>query len=549
MQHSPLRRAVGALTAAVAFAALGGALAPVASAMIAPTLKLTQSTTTAGATGATLGMDVNFAPSSSPQDFAKDVTFVLPPGLLEDMTINNGACLTSATPTSACQVASGTATVAGNGAPLPVTVDLIQAPAAGDVGGLALVDGVFGTSTAEVQLRPASDPAGGGLDLKFANLASTPPVSELNLTFTGVRMPATCPSTPATVTVNADSQSAPSTIATASAPLTVDGCSGLAYAPALSAAAKKDTSDNNVSILTNITQAATEAPSSSVTLVIPSNLTPNLAGAAHVLCATPDATFSNCTPIGTAAAASPLVPTNLTGSVYLTGSIANPMMTIDFNTPFTLELTGTVSASSGTVAFSGIPDVPLTSLALLISGGSNGLFSTTCSPASASASASFTDANGDKQASSSTPLTISGCPTGPTKTPGLPTLSASASGARSGKLALNLKLAAGNNGAASLSTVTVSLPRGLRFIRAGLAMAISVSGAVPQAAALNGGKLTVALAAPAAHFTLKISRTGIAVTTSLESQIKHRKVKSLTVSVSVKDAKGITTRLSKAVAV
>jgi hypothetical protein len=284
--------------------------------------------------------------------------------------------------------------------------------------------------------------------------------------------------------------------------------------------------------------------------VIPSNLTPNLAGAAQVLCATPDATFSNCTPIGTAAAASPLLPTNLTGSIYLTGSIANPMMTIDLNTPFTLELTGTVSALSNTVAFSGIPDVPLTSLALLISGGANGLFSTTCKPATANASASFTDANGDKQASSSTPLTISGCSSGGgTKTPGLPTLNASASGAKSGKLALKLKLAAGNNGAASLSTVTVSLQRGLRFVPAGLARGISVSGAVPEAAGLSRGKLTVALGAPAARFTLKIAGTGIAVSTSLESQIKHRKVKSLIVSVSVKDAKGVTTTLRKAVAV
>ena len=56
-------------------------------------------------------------------------------------------------------------------------------------------------------------------------------VTQINTTLSGVRMPASCPATPANVMVTADSYSDP-TPHTTSAPLQVTGCSALPFTPA-----------------------------------------------------------------------------------------------------------------------------------------------------------------------------------------------------------------------------------------------------------------------------------------------------------------------------
>jgi hypothetical protein len=216
------------------------AFAPAAWASITPALTLDQSGgTTAGST-VPLGMNLSFSPSSG--DSPKDLTFVLPGGLLANASINHGACLHTQTPTAACEVGSGTVTAVGLDL-VPVTgqvaLDLVAPPKPGDLAGVALLVTLLGQTTqlgspGEIAVRPPSDPAGFGLNIAFANLPNTYTelgqavpiqVTQIDTTLSGVRMPASCPATPANVTVTADSYADP-TRHTASAPLHVTGCSG-----------------------------------------------------------------------------------------------------------------------------------------------------------------------------------------------------------------------------------------------------------------------------------------------------------------------------------
>src|ERR1700759_193330 len=191
--------AVG-LTAAV--------LAPVASASVTPAVTLDQSGGTRAASTVPLGMNLSFSPSGS--DSPKDLTIGMPPGLLADAAINGGACLHTSTPTAACPVGSGTVSATGLGL-LPVAgqvaFDLVAPPKPGDLAGLALMVTLLGQtsqlgSPGEIAVRPATDPAGFGLNISFANIPDTYSegpltlsiqVQSMSTTLSGVRMPASCP--------------------------------------------------------------------------------------------------------------------------------------------------------------------------------------------------------------------------------------------------------------------------------------------------------------------------------------------------------------------
>ena len=153
------------------------------------------------------------------------------------------------TPTSACQVGSGTVTAAGLSllpVSLPVQFDLVAPPKAGDLAGLALV--VLGSqlgTPGEITVRSGGNPAGVGLNIAFSAIPNTYfglpiAVDELQSTFSGLRLPTSCPATAASVAVSADAYNDPAQ-RSASAPLQVTGCSGLAYSPAFHVTAVRDT--------------------------------------------------------------------------------------------------------------------------------------------------------------------------------------------------------------------------------------------------------------------------------------------------------------------
>ena len=259
-----------------AIAALGTVLcAPGASASIAPTLKLDQSNGTAAGSTADLGLDLKFAPTGT--DSPNQMTLSLPPGLLANAAVNGGACLTSADlDDAACEVGSGTVTANAYGTiPIttPVTFDLVPPPAPGDLAGLAVnSSGTQVGSTADIKVRPSGDPAGVGVTITFVlpnNLYGVPiSIAEIKSTFDGLRYPTSCPSTPQNLSVAVNSYGDP-TVRTVTAPLSVTRCSSLSYSPAFSVTAARDSADDKVKLVTLITQAATEAPSKSVSLAFP----------------------------------------------------------------------------------------------------------------------------------------------------------------------------------------------------------------------------------------------------------------------------------------
>jgi len=310
-----------ALAGLVVMGALASASA--ASAAITPSVSSpSTAAVTAGATG-DLGLTLTFAPTGN--DTPKDVTLNLPPGLLANATIDNGGCLQTADiETSTCQIGSGTVDAVLDGTiPVPTNVGffLVPPPSPNDLAGLAVAAAgeQIGT-TSPIVIRPSGDPDGVGvtIDLVLPNTleGQTLSITEIDSTFTGLRFPTTCPSTPANVTIAANSYADP-TVKSSQTPLSVTGCSSLSYQPKYSLTVARDAGDRVVKVATTITQGATEAPSSSIMLAFPSNvIAPSLSGLSN-LCTT--ASTSGCTPVGSVTASSPLYPTPLTGNAYLTG--------------------------------------------------------------------------------------------------------------------------------------------------------------------------------------------------------------------------------------
>jgi hypothetical protein len=540
------------------------AMAPAAGASLGPVgLTLSPSSATAASTG-NLGTDITFSPSGG--DSAKDLTLGLPPGLLANAAIDGGACLKSATPVAACQVGSGTVTANLFGGPiptaLPATFDLVAPANPSQLAGLAvLVTAPGGQPTqlgppAAVTIRPATNPAGVGLNIAFTDIPDTfdglpLQLHEINGTFDGLRFPSSCPSTPVNMTVTADSYG-DATPATAHAPLTVTGCGSVPYSPAFAVSVKKDTADDGVSVITDVTQTAAQATSGSVSLAFPTNaLTPNL-NVIGALCS--NATSATCTPVGTAAAVTPLYPAPLFGNAYLTGSFTAPSLTIVFGPPFSQTLTGQVNLASNSTTFSGIPDFPLTDLKVSLHGGSKAVFNATCRPASGSATATLTSQNGDQTKQAAAPFTISPCTAAGapgqsrsgTKGGKPPRIDGtSAAGLTTGKPSLVFQAVAGKN-AGKLSVLTVELPRGLRFVRRVGKLTVpgvSLAGAKLKSAVLAHGHLVITLRKAVANVIVSLSGKALSESGSLKSQARHHKLKRLKLTVLVKDSRGKQTKV------
>src|ERR1700744_5978224 len=410
-----MRYIVARLVAAAAVIAVVLSLAPAAGAAITPSLSLDQSAGKAAGAQANLGMDLTFTDTGT--DSPHNLTINLPPGLLANASINNGSCIkTTNTSGTACEVGSGTVTATPDivvlglpaSIPVPVTFYLVPPPKAGDLAGLTVIGNVLGVSeqlgsTGDIRVRPTGDPQGVGVTIGLAlpnqlTLSGftvplvTISVTQINSTFEHLRYPATCPSTPAQVTASVDSYG-DATLHSLAAPLSVTGCSSLPFSPAFKVSATQDSADRQVKLSTTVTQAANEAPSRSVSLAFPTaTLAPNLASI-QALCLN---LASGCQQVGSASATSPLSPATLTGKAYLTGSSSGLSLTLVFPSPFPLTLTGAVNLLKNSATFSGLPDSPLTNLAVSLDGGANGLFLSTCATPSGTATATLADQNGDK---------------------------------------------------------------------------------------------------------------------------------------------------------
>jgi hypothetical protein len=538
-------------------------LAPAASAAITPTLTLDQSAGTGAASMVNLGMDLKFAPSGG--DSPKDLTISLPPGLLSNASIDGGACLHEQSPIAACKVGGGTvtATLAGVATSGDVAFFLVAPPKPGDLAGLAQ-QVTIGPQTSqlgspgEITVRPPSDPSGFGVTIAFTNIPDTysagglsVPISveELNTTLNGVRMPASCPATPANLAVTSDSYS-DSTSKTTAAPLHVTGCSALPFTPSLSATAVKDAADDGVQITTDVTQPASPAqatPNKVALSLDPKVLIANVPAilSDNLLCANPAS--GTCKSVGTATSTSPLYPVPLNGSDYLTGTLTAPTLTIVFPPPFALTLVGSV-APNNTTTFNNVPDIPLTDLKVTLTGGKDSAFMTSCDPASGVASAALTSAAG-QAASTSTPFTVGGCKPpagGSTASPGgLPGLvSAAVSGLARGKPTLSFKLTAGKN--AKLKSFSVKLPRGLSFrgrsVHHRLKLTgLSLKGAKIKSIALRHGALVITLRKAINTVSVKLGPGALKESAALKRAAKRHRLKRMQLMVVLKNTAGKST--------
>ena len=571
-------------------------LAPAASASISPTLTLDQSAGTQAGSSVALGTDIKFAPSNPSTDSVKNLTEILPPGLLSNAAIDGGACIKTAPPSSGlpdikCKIGTGQATIIANGAlteTATLALYLVAPPQPSDLAGIAIYQHIGNGapsllgSPGDVSVRPSGDPAGVGVDISFTNIPNSVsfggqpiPISvqELQTTITKIRMPDSCPSTPANYTVTADSYSDSTTTKTSSAPLSVTGCSSLMLTPTFTVDAARDTGDAGVQVTTDLKQpaAASEATASSVVLTLPPNvLGPNVAAVASggILCTSPPP-FTGCPTIGTATTTSPLYPVPLTGSAYLTGSLAAPAIALVFPPPFPITLSGAVNISTGATTFTGVPDLPLTDLQVVLAGGPNSVFTPSCNPASGTASSALTSQNGDQTATADAPFTVSNCPP-PSSPPAPVTMSGApkpppgtvppAKPPRAGRpqlrslvlsrtaryrVALRLSLVAGAH-AAGLKSVTVSLPAKLRFARKHghrlrLRRLVSSRGGTIASTKLVHGRVLIKLRHPARHVTIAIR--GLTVP-GLGIAARHRHRRRLRIRVTVRDGSGKLTRFA-----
>jgi hypothetical protein len=554
-------------------AALAGmaALAPSASASIGtPALTLTPTSATAAST-ANLGADIKFSPSGG--DSVKNLTLQLPAGLIANASIDAGGCLKSAAPLPAWPVGTGTVTATENslgGAmlSLPAEFSLVAPPTPSDLAGLAVsvkdpLSGSFqqlGTP-ASVTVRPGSDPAGVGLNIAFSNVPDTYTVlgtptsisvNEINSTFDGLRFPSSCPATPASFAVSASSYG-DSTVHAARAPLTVTGCSSLPFSPGFNVTAARDSGDHQVQITTNITQAAGQATPRSVALTLPpAVLGPNL-GAISQIC--PNPSSGTCKPVGSATATSPLYPTPLSGQAYLTGTpgaLAAPSITLVFPAPFGLTLTGAVNLSTNSTTFTGIPDIPLSDLRVVLNGGSSGVFASSCVTPTGTATSTLVSQNGDKTATVPATFTVANCTPpagggGSTKGKAPKLTAAHVLGLLRGRPVVAFRVGAAA-GAPKLTTITVATVPGLTFVRRRehkqlRVVGVTLKGAKLKSVSLAHGRLLIKLAKPAGAVTVTIGRQALRESRGLRTKAQHSKVKKLALTVVTRDTKGKSTTL------
>ncbi len=588
MQHL-INRSL-ALTAAVVSSL---ALAAAAQASITPSVSLDQSAGKAAGSTANLGLDLKFTNTGT--DSAHDVTINLPPGLLANAAINGGSCLkTTNTSGTTCEVGSGTVTADPDvlvlglpaGIQVPVTFYLVPPPKAGDLAGLTVIGNVLGLNeqlgaTGDIRVRPTGDVSGVGVTINLAlpdQLALsgftvplvTISVTEIKSTFDRLRYPATCPATPARLSVSADSYS-DGTVHTVSAPLSVTGCSALSYAPAFKVTAIRDSADRQVRVGTTVTQTASEAPSRSVSLAFPTAvLGPNLESI-KALCL--NLASGTCQSVGSASATSPLYPSTLTGTAYLTGNSSGVSLTLVFPSPFPLTLTGAVDLAEDTATFSGLPDIPLTDLAVNLDAGPEGVFLSTCNTRSGTATATLTDQNGDKTVKAPANFTVVGCPGTSSSAGGGGSGGSGSSGSTgnagghsgssatgvtvghanlsrlrysalaSGHPALTFKMRT-TKGAPALSAVTVELPAGLSFVaRHHHVSGVSVKQASIKSLVLSGRRLTIKLRHAASSFTVTIGSAGLAESKGLKRAAKAHRLHPLRLTVIAQNTRGTRTAI------
>jgi len=538
----PRRALLGLVAATAALAAL-----PATALAAGETLTVTPASTQAGA-GTNVTATLTFASGDTPQT----VVTSLAPGMLGNLNANP-ACLVAAQLTPTCQigtVAIGTNAPAPPANSVPGTMYLVP-PQGTDAAGVDVVTPLSPTPQyVGVSLNPNVP---GALNLTTTFPQPTARITSFTANFTTLngqeftRLPSSCGAAVSSFTATYYGGTAPGS---ATGAFTPTGCSSLPYAPTISATLTKDAKDSGAGVVVAITQAANESANKSIVLTLPKGFSPNLTADAGCLNAT------GCQ-VGTATATSPLIPSAAlaSGKVTLTASGLSPSISISFPAPFAITLTGVINLTNGSVTYASMPDVPLTSLNLTITG-PNGqkAFTTDCTPANIGGT--FTAQSGATH-SVTQPITFVDCPA-------KPTTSGSTGGLAKGHPKLTLKVVHGK-GAPNLSTVAIGLPGGLSFSRSAISShktcttlkdkkkkcttttlikGLGIKGGTAKSVAIKGGKLVVTLKKAAGTVTFTVSGPLLSETKGLQTKVAKHKTKTLKFGVKVTDAKGTATTLA-----
>ena len=206
--------------------------------------------------------------------------------------------------------------------------------------------------------------------------------------------------------------------ATASAPFQATGCDKLPFAPTITAVAggKGNTARGKHPMLRAIVQQPIEqARLASTTVVLPKTLGVTLG---KQPCPAANADAGNCpasSQVGTATAATPLLPAPLSGPAYLIQVPGSPLpgVLVQLHGLTDLSLRGQVNISANGLVnqFNNIPDVPISRFDLHFSGGKTGALGTStdmCRGAPQKLSASFVGHNG-ATSSRTTTVGVQGC--------------------------------------------------------------------------------------------------------------------------------------------
>ncbi len=544
MSRRPKRGLLALAIAAAAVAAL-----PASALAAGESLSVTTDNTQAGGSP-----NVNATLSFDPADTPATVVTSLAPGLLANLNANPTCLVGSPQLTPSCGIGTGTATYSNGIGDVPGNMYLVP-PQGSDAAGIEVVPGGgFATQYIGVSLNP-NVPGALNLTTTFTQPTSPVQLMRFSVSFSSTmngqpftRLPSSCADATSTFTATYYRGAAPGSASGSFAPT---GCNALAYAPAVTAAIAKDKNDNGAAITFGITQKADEATSKAIALQLPRGLVPNIVADAACLNTT------GCK-VGTATAISPLVPNAAlaNGTVTLTGPATAPAIKIAFPEPFAISLTGAISLTSNSVTFGSVPDIPLTSLRLTITGPSGGkAFNTDCAPASVV---------GTFTSHSSVTKTVT-APIAYTNCAGKPTATGSTGGLASGHPKLKFTITHGK-GAANIASVSLGLPGGLKFSRSAIVShrtctkaskgkkakcsttttitGLGVSGAKAKSVSIKGGRLVVLLKKAAGRVTITVAGPLVSEGKSLHSKVKKHKAKSLSFTLKVTDAKHTATPLS-----
>jgi hypothetical protein len=476
--------------------------------------------------------------SSGDGDTVKDATLSLAPGLLANPSAAN-VCSGTEFQAESCpassQIGDGTITATaptfGTTLKLPVTIFMLAAQSSAELARIGIIanldDFPVASISAPVRLRTSPDV---GIDIPLTGIPNQvsgigAQMNEIALRLYGTvdgepftRLPTSCAA--ASTSLSIDSYASPASQVTASGSFTPTGCGSLAYNPHLSATATRDQGDDGVAFDSTITQASGQAATKTVTLTLPSGLSPRLSALSSACSA---ADLSTCSAVGTATVTTPLEAQPVQGRIVLAaGSGSLPTLDAVFPAPFGLTLQGAPTISSGELraTFSDIPDFPITRLEVDLNGGPQSVLtagSTLCSQPQTTVG-QFSAQNGASAQVSST-LSVPGCP-GPSGGASAALLSARFSGLGAGHPKLKLRLA-------GTSSFAIALPKGLGF-KLHHHKGLAVSGAKLGNLKVSRGWLVVTLSKQAASVTVTLQGPLLVESDALQGKVRHHKLKKLT---------------------